>query len=115
MIKKVNLAKACCENKKCLGYAWQMTKGKYEYQNDNDLGLDLEGIDCLLPYNKKVYVGNGYYFYVMRGKWGSEEDKTSNAWVTLKMVAILLKECHSALFTLTPREQARANKYWGQF
>ena len=114
-MKKVNLAKAIWKNKKCLGYAWQMVKGKYEYQNDNDLGLDFESINGLLPYNKKVYVGNGYYFYVMRGIWGNEKDKAANAWVTLNMVKILLKECHSALFTLTKREQTLAKKYWGNF
>ena len=115
MKKTINLARAMLHNSKCLGYAWQMTRGRYEYQNDNDLGLDLEAIDCELRYNKKVYVGNGYYFYVMRGLWGNKEDEIKNAWVSLNMVAILLKECHSTLFTLTPREQARAKKYWGQF
>ena len=111
MIKKINLARVMRENTKCIGYCWQMRRGKYEYQNDNDLGLDLEAIDCLLPYTKKVYVGSGYYFYVMRGIWGED----SNTATTLKMVAILLKQCHSRLFKLTSREQKRADKYWGQF
>lgn len=110
MAKKVNLAHAMCYNKKCIGFAYQTTKGKYDIQNDNDLGLDLEGINGLQTYNKKVYVGNGYYFYVMRGLWGA-----SHTAVTLSMAKILLKECHSILFKLTPREQARAKKYWGQF
>ena len=110
MKKTINLARAMLHNSKCLGYAWQMTRGKYDYQNDNDLGLDLDAINGKMPYNKKVYVGGGYYFYVMRGLWGESHTAT-----TLKMVAILLKECHSALFTLTPREQKRADKYWGQF
>ena len=110
MIKKVNLAKALCNNKKCIGFAYQTTKGHYDIQNDNDLGLDLEGINGLQRYNKKVYVGNGFYFYVMYGLWGATDTQ-----VTLSMAKILLKECHSTLFTLTKREQARAKKYWGQF
>lgn len=111
MIKKINLAKAV-QNKKCLGYCWQMTKGKYEYQNDNDLGLDLDAINCLLPYNKKVYVGKGYYFYVMRGIWGNENIEI-NA-MTLNMVKLLLKECHSHIFTLTKAEQNKLKRYWGK-
>ena len=107
MVKKVNLAKAV-QNKKCLGYCWQMTKGKYEYQNDNDLGLDLDAIDCLLPYNKKVYVGNGYYFYVMRGIWGEPDIETVS--VSLYMVGLLLKECHR--LPLTNKEQKLIEKHW---
>lgn len=110
-MKKVNLVKALCDYKYCIGYVWQVSKGKYEYQNDNDLGLDLESIKGLISYNKKVYVGNGYYFYVMRGIWG---DDNSNG-VTLNMAKLLLKECHSTLFTLTEREKKRLEKYWGQF
>lgn len=109
-MKKVNLAKAMCKNKKCIGYVYQTTKGHYDIQNDNDLGLDLEGIAEPMTYTKKVYVGNGYYFYVMRGLWGKTHTE-----VTLSMAKILLKECHSILFTLTPREKARAKKYWAQF
>lgn len=109
-MKKVNLAKAVQKNKKCIGYAWQTTKGHYDIQNDNDLGLDLDSIDGKVRYNKKVYVDNGYYFYVMYGLWGATDTQ-----VTLSMAKILLKECHSALFTLTEKEQARARKYWGQF
>ena len=110
-MKTINLAKAMLYNSKCLGYCWQMSKGKYEYQNDNDLGLDLESIDCVQTYNKKVYVGKGYYFYVMRGIWG---DSNSDG-VSLKMVALLLKECHENLFDFTKRELNRLEKYWGQF
>ena len=110
MSKKVNLAKALCHNKKCIGFAYQTTKGHYDIQNDNDLGLDLEEINGLQTYNKKVYVGNGYYFYVMRGIWGE-----SHTQMTLAMAKVLLKECHSHLFTLSAREKAMAKRYWGQF
>lgn len=110
-MKQVNLARALCENKKCIGYVWQVSKGKYEIQNDNDLGLDLECINMLIPYNKKVYVENGYYFYVMRGIWGYENAQG----VSMSMAKLLLKECHSALFTLSKREKYRLAKYWGQF
>lgn len=110
-MKKVNLAKALCKNKMCIGYVWQVAKGKYDIQNDNDLGLDLELINGEMSYNKKVYVGNGYYFYVMRGIWG--DDKTQG--VTLNMAKLLLKECHSTLFKLNKHEQKRLAKYWGQF
>ena len=109
-MKKVNLAKAITSNKKCIGYVWQTSKGKYDIQNDNDLGLDLELINGNIRYNKKVYVGNGYYFYVMYGLWGK-----STTEVTLSMATILLKECHSTLFELTPHEKARASKYWGEY
>ena len=110
-MKQVNLAKALTKNSKCLGYCWQVSKGKYEYQNDNDLGLDLDSINCLIPYNKKVYVGNGYYFYVMRGIWGHDNAQG----VTLSMVKLLLKECHSWYFDIPKREHNRLKKYWGQF
>ena len=114
-MKKVNLAKAVRHNKKCLGYAFRIWGNRYEYQNDNDLGLDCEGIDCLQTYNKKVYVGNGYYFYVLRGVYGSKEMAQSPYYPTLNMVALLLKECHSFLFTFSKREQARLKKYWGGY
>lgn len=110
-MKTINLAKALTHNKMCIGYAWQVSKGKYEVQNDNDLGLDLELIDGEMRYNKKVYVGNGYYFYVMYGLWN--DDKSNG--VTLNMAKLLLKECHSALFTLSKREKKRLEEYWGQF
>lgn len=113
--KMVNLAKAVLINKKCLGYCWQMSKGKYEYQNDNDLGLDLEGINCVQRYNRKIYIGNGYYFYVMWGIWGDKCDKDYVNWVSLKMVSLLLKECHKHILPLTKKEQKKCEKYWKQF
>ena len=110
-MNKVNLAKAMTKNKKCLGYVWRVGKNLYEYQNDNDLGLDLESINMPIAYNKKVYVGNGYYFYVMRGNWAYDN---ANG-VSLSMATLLLKECHSWLFDLTPKEIKTLQNYWGQF
>jgi len=110
-MKTINLAKAMTKNKKCIGYVWQIAKGKYQVQNDNDLGLDLDCINSEIPYNKKVYVENGYYFYVMRGIWGDDQEQG----VTLNMAKLLLKECHSTLFELSKIEQKRLAKYWGQF
>lgn len=110
-MKQVNLAKAITKNKKCIGYVWKVGKNLYEYQNDNDLGLDLECIDMPMTYNKKVYVGNGYYFYVMRGNW---EYENANG-VSLSMATLLLKECHKYLFDFTKQELKKLEQYWGQF
>lgn len=111
MKKTINLAKAICKNKKCIGYVWRVGKNLYEYQNDNDLGLDLECIDMPLTYNKKIYVGKGYYFYVMRGNWAYDQAQG----VSLKMATLLLKECNKHLFDFTQKELNKLNEYWGQF
>lgn len=110
-MNKVNLAKAITKNKKCIGYVYRVGKNLYEYQNDNDLGLDLESIDLSLTYNKKVYVGKGYYFYVMRGNWAYEQAQG----ISLDMATLLLKECHKHIFDITPSEQKKLDEYWGQF
>ncbi len=109
MSKKVNLARVIQKNKKCLGFAFRVGKNRYEYQNDNDLGLDLEGCDCIQRYNRKIYVGNGYYYYLM---WGNFEGDIKSEGVTLSMVTLLLKECHSQLFSFNKREQNRLDRYW---
>ena len=112
-MKKINLAKALCNNKKCIGYAWKIGKNRYDYQNDNDLGLDLECINCELEYSKKIYVGHGYYFYLMKEYWYEENGDTIPP--TLSMVTLLLKECNKHILPLTPREERRLAKYWGRF
>lgn len=106
-MKSINLAKAILRNKNCLGFVWKTIYGKYEVQNDNDLGLDLEIINAPLKYTKKVFIGK-YYFYVM---YGYMSEATTG--VTLNMAKLLLKECHSALFNLTAQEQKRLEKYYG--
>lgn len=106
-MKKVNLSIAVSKNKKCLGYCYQMKKGKYEYQNDNDLGLDLDAINCFQTYNKKIYLENGYYIYVLRGIWG---DETSEG-MSLNLVKLSAKECHPHLFKMTEQEKKKLNKY----
>ena len=112
--KKVNLAKAILNNHKCLGYCWQVKKGGYQYQNDNDLGLDMDALDCVSRYTKKVYVGDGYFFYVMYGLW-EDNINIEPYHVSLKMVGTLLKECHPHLFQLTEKEKRLTQKFWAQF
>ena len=110
-MNKVNLARAICKNKKCIGYVWKVGKNLYEYQNDNDLGLDLESINQELRYNKKIYVGKGYYFYEMYGRWDYDQ---ANG-VSLKMATLLLKECNKHILELTEQEQKILKEYWEQF
>lgn len=116
-MKKVNLAKVLSFDNKCIGYAWRIYGNKYNYQNRNDLGLCLDEIDIDLPYNKKVDVGNGYYFYVLRGRFGEEQDlhDENTGYFTLSMVALLLKECYKHIFSFTKREQNRLEKHWQQY
>ena len=109
-MKRVDLAKAMWKNKNCIGFVWRFNNGKYGFQNDNDLGLDLEAISGKQPYVKKIYIGK-YYVYQMRGGY----EDTRGEGVSLKMALTLLKDMHSVLFTLTKQEQRLVDRYWGQF
>ena len=105
-MKKINLAKAMLKNKNCLGFIWRFKNGRYGYQNDNDLGLDLEAIKGSQRYVKKIFIGK-YYIYQVFG--GFEDDGTGAG---LKTTIALLKNCHSVLFTLTKREQRLCDNYY---
>lgn len=108
-MKTVNLAKALWKNKNCWGYVYPMANDTYEYQNDNDLGLDLEGIDCQIPYIKKIFIKNRYYVYLL-----AEGDDTEEG-LPLKTVLTLLHECHQHVVPLDAEEKKICDEHWSQF
>ena len=109
--KKVNLAKALCNNKNCLGFITRLNNGKHIYQNDNDLGLDLEGLDFKAPYEKKIYLYKRYYCYY----FVEDLDDERGDGVDLETAKALLKECHGRFTPLTDEEKEICDKYWEQF
>ena len=108
-MKTVNLAKALTKNSNCWGYIYPVANG-YLYQNDNDLGLDLECIDWPIYYLKKVFIKNRYYAYLML-----EGDEENQDGLPLDMCKLLLHECHKHVVPLTSEEQKRCDQYWSQF
>lgn len=108
--KKVNLAKALMDNKNCLGYIIRFNNGKCAYQNDNDLGLDLEGLDHPTPYDRKIYLHKRYYCYYLVGDYDDD-----GSGVDLEMAELLLKECHDHFIPLTDEEKKKCEEYWKQF
>lgn len=111
--KQINLAHAMCKNQNCYGFIWRFSNGKFGYQNDNDLGLDLEAIGGKQPYVKKIKVDNKHYVYQMFG--GFEDDGSG---VSFKTALALLRECHKGCLgnaPLTKQEQNLCKKYWAQF
>ena len=109
-MKTVNLAKALCKNKNCWGFIFKSDSGRYLYQNDNDLGLDLEGLNNKAPYIKKIYIVGRYYAYLMKDQGGEDDAATD-----LKTAKALLHECHDHVVELTPREKKLVYNYWMQF
>ena len=109
-MKKVNLAKALTKNKGCLGFIWRFSNGRYGYQNDNDLGLDVDELNCETIYVKKIYFTKKDYAYQIRG--GFMDDGTG---VGYKTVLALLKECHEFYLPLTKHEKMLTTRYWNQF
>ena len=107
--KKINLAKAI-NNKNCLGFVFRFKNGRWYYQNDNDLGLDLEGIDFEQPLVKKIYVYKRFYVYQVRGGY---EDTEIEKGVTFGTMLALAKECHHHFIPLTEREEKTLKLYWG--
>ena len=107
-MKKVNLAHAMLHNKNCYGFIWKYSNGKYGYQNDNDLGLDLDPINFSQSYIRKVFVDNKHYVYQLR--YGASDDGRGTS---LKTVCALLKECHAQ--PLTSSELLLTERYWSQF
>ena len=109
-MKKINLAMALCKNQNCLGYIVQFSNGKCAYQNDNDLGLDLDAINELIEYEKKIFAYKRYYIYFINSDL--EDDGTG---IDLELAIALLKECHKDFIELTSQEQKMCDDYWKQF
>ena len=109
-IKTINLAKALLKNKNCLGFICKFTNGKYFYQNDNDLGLDLDALNQKIEYKRKIYLYERYYCYLIVD--GGEDDGLG---MDLGTAKALLKECHKHTIPLTKREEKLCEKYWKQF
>lgn len=108
--KKINLAKALTKNKCCLGYILQFNNGKCCYQNDNDLGLDLESIDQPIAYKSKIYLYKKYYVYYIVDN--IDDDGTG---IDLELAKVLLKECHKHFIPLTKEEEQKCKNYWNLF
>jgi len=108
--KKVNLAKALTKNKNCLGYIVRFNNGKHMYQNDNDLGLDLEYLDMDIEYEKKIFVYKRFYIYYIVDN--IEDDGNG---IDLDVAIALLKECHENIIPLSEKEKEKCNNYWKPF
>ena len=110
-----NLAHALGEDPLCLGVAWRVRPGEdlWNYQNDNDLGLDLEGYDEAGGIEaERLTADEAGHYIIIDEAFGDMED---GAAAPLNTVVALLKECHPTLFKLTPAEQKLCDDYWGRF
>ena len=107
--KKINLAKAI-HNKNCLGFVFRFKNGRWYYQNDNDLGLDLESIDFEQPLVKKIYIYKRFYVYQVRGGYEPTPVDTN---ATYKEMVALVKECHRHFIPLTEKDEKYIKRYWG--
>ena len=108
--KKINLAKAISKNANCLGYIVEFNNGKCTYQNDNDLGLDMDAINSPVVYKDKIYLYKRYYAYHIVDD--IEDDGTG---IDLELAKALLKECHKHFIPLTEDEEKKCENYWKQF
>lgn len=106
---KKNLAKTMTKERNCYGYLVRFSNGRYTYQNDNDLGLDLDAIDVVCSV-EKLKCGKGFV-YKIRNERGCVpiDDGTG---VPFKTALALLKECHEFYDPLTKEEKAICEKYW---
>ena len=107
-LREVNLAKALCKNLNCWGYIYKVGDG-YQYQNDNDLGLDLEPLNQPVPYIKKIYITGRYYAYLLSEKAVEGEP------LSLELVKALLHECHKHVVELNQKEKDLVYNYWLPF
>lgn len=107
--KKINLAKVI-NNKNCLGFVFRFKNGRWYYQNDNDLGLDLESIDFEQPLIKKIYIYKNYYVYQVRG---CSDASVADANATYAQLIALIKECHRHFIPLTKQDEKHLRNYWG--
>lgn len=107
--KMINLAKVI-DNKNCFGFVFRFKNGRWFYQNDNGLGLDLESINFEQPLIKKIYVYKRYYVYQVRGGY---EPTPADTNATYKEMISLIKECHRNIIPLTKKDEKRLRKYWG--
>ena len=109
-MKKINLAKSI-NNVNCLGFVFRFKNGRWYYQNDNDLGLDLESIDFEQPLVKKIYIYKRFYVYQVRGYNTDPLPADTNA--TYSQMIALAKECHRHFIPLTEKDNKILKKYWG--
>ena len=109
-MKIVNLAKALTKNSNCWGFIYPVANGLYQYQNDNDLGLDLEALDGPAYYIKKVFITGRYYAYLLLQGNEYVEDG-----VPLETVKALLHECHKHWIPLSTEEENLCKEYWAQY
>lgn len=107
---EINLAKALTNNSNCLGYILQFKNGKCTYQNDNDLGLDIDALDQKIKYEKKIYLYKRFYAYLIVEN--TEDDGTG---IDLELAKTLLKECHKHFIPLTYEEEKVCREYWKGF
>lgn len=96
--ERIDLAYALREDPLCLGVAWRI-RGEsdlWDWQNDNDLGLDLDGCDEAGPIEaeKLVVSEEGHYVILDEGgEWPEEKEG-----VPLTEAIACLKRCHPYLF-----------------
>lgn len=110
-MRKVILAKALTKNKNCWGYIFPTEDGLYDYQNDNDLGLDVESLDEPLQYTQKVYIVGRYYAYLISAEEGVGQEEGT----PLETIKALLHKCHEHVTPLTTREEQLCKAYWARF
>ena len=115
MPRKCRLLNQLRDNPLCVGFAWEASpgSGKYEYQNDNDLGLDADGLEGVVIEAEKIPLGDGRYMLLDSSFAGDGEGSERAA--DLDTVKALLKECHPHLFKLTEEEAALCRAYWARF
>lgn len=106
--KKISLKAAVLNYKYCLGFIWRLNNGLYDYQNDNDLGLDVDELKGLQKVTK-IYIDKKYYIYQLKGVY--EDEGNGEDLATIKAV---LKDCHSNIFKLTPTEKKLSDKYFNK-
>ena len=107
MSKTVILAKAL-RNKNCWGYIYPTEDGLYDYQNDNDLGLDIDSLDERLVYTQKVFIVGRYYAYLI----SAEEGVGDQEGIPLETIKALLHECHKHVVPLSEAEKKLCKDYW---
>lgn len=103
------------DDPKCMGVAWECRKGSglYNYQNDNDLGLDAEDIEGVFIEAERIPLDDrGHYMLLDLGDCQDMED---GAAADLGTVKALLKECHPPLFQLSEAEKKLCEAYWARF
>ena len=112
MIKmvKTTLKELFVNRKNCWGWAWACSnkKGKYLFQNDNDLGLMGEDLDFPVYITKKEKIARNGYLYFVTARVSQDGDGTE---ATIPQIKAMLKECHSHLCKLTSKDKLLIKRY----